>query len=318
MAIEKVVVAGGGVLGTQIALQTAFSGKDVTIWLRSEGSIGRTQPKLDRLKGEYFKAIDKMDESRNPADLCPGIATSYDDFDAAALKQRVEDAYNNLKLELDLAKAVEDADLVIESMSEDKKAKQGVFQKLAPLMPEKTIVVTNSSSLLPSKFTKYTGRPDRFLALHFANEIWKSNTAEVMSVKETSDESFAAVVQFAKEIHMIPLELHKEQAGYLLNSMLIPLMESALDLYVDGVSDPETIDKAWTLATGAPVGPLHIFDIVGLETAYNVIQPYVKLPNFLTPYNFKGQSALLKKYIDEGKTGVNAGEGFFKYDNDEK
>lgn len=318
MAMDNLTLLGGGVLGTQIAFQSAFCGKNVTIWLRSEGSIGRTKPKLEHVKNEYLKAIDKMDETRDENDLCAGIADSYDGFDAAALKQRVEKAAESLTLELDLAKAVSDADLVIEAMAENKDAKTEMFRKVAPVLPEKTIIVTNSSSLLPSKFTKCTGRPDRYLALHFANEIWKNNTAEVMAVEGTSDASFQSVVQFAEDINMVPLQLHKEKAGYLLNSMLIPLMESALDLYVNGISDPETIDKAWCLATGAPIGPMHIFDIVGLETAYNVTKPYTKIPSFIAPYNFKGQVKLLKEYIDQGKTGVNAGEGFFKYDKEDK
>ena len=172
MAMDNLTLLGGGVLGTQIAFQSAFCGKNVTIWLRSEGSIGRTKPKLEHVKNEYLKAIDKMDETRDENDLCAGIADSYDGFDVAALKQRVEKAAESLTLELDLAKAVSDADLVIEAMAENKDAKTEMFRKVAPVLPEKTIIVTNSSSLLPSKFTKYTGRPDRYLALHFANEIW--------------------------------------------------------------------------------------------------------------------------------------------------
>lgn len=312
--MKQIVVAGGGVLGSQIAFQAAYCGFDVTIWLRSEGSIGRTQPKLDHLKEVYTETIHKMatPEGQTPANWARGIA-DYDTFDEAACLERVEKAYNGLKLELDMKKAVENADLIIESMAENEAEKIAFYKKLAPLMPEKTILVTNSSTLLPSKFAKHTGRPEKYLSLHFANSIWKNNMTEVMAQAKTDSRYFDAVTEFAKQIRMIPLPVRKEKSGYLLNSMLVPLLFSGMDLYVNGVSDPESIDKAWVLGTGAPKGPFQILDTVGLTTAYNIVQMYVKLPSFLAPYNFKGMDKMLKKYIDEGKLGMASGEGFYKY-----
>lgn len=321
--IKKVVVAGGGVLGSQIALQTAYWGFDVTIWLRSEGSIGRCQSKLDKFEQQYLEAIEGMKAAKGADDpaWCPGIA-EFGSFDADASANRVRKAHDSMKLELDLAKAVSDADLVIESMAEVADQKAEFFRKVAPLMPEKTIIVTNSSSLLPSQFAKDTGRPDRYLALHFANSIWKHNVAEVMVQAQTSDQSFATVMEFARQIHMDPLPVKKEKAGYLLNSQLVPWMLSGLDLLANGVSDPRSIDKAWTSGTGAPKGPFQVFDTVGLTTAMNIVEQYQKVPGIVTPllrkmmlpYNFKGMKAVLQKYIDEGKLGMAAGEGFYKYD----
>ncbi len=313
--MKKIVVAGGGVLGSQIAFQAAYCGFDVTIWLRSEGSITRTQPKLDHLIEVYKETIEKMatPEGRTPAVWAMGIA-DYDSFDKAQCLEKAQNAYENIKLELDMQKAVEDADLVIESMAEVADEKIAFYKKLAEYLPEKTIIVTNSSTLLPSKFAKFTGRPEKYLSLHFANSIWKNNMTEVMAQDKTDKKYFDEVFEFAKQIRMIPLPVNKEKSGYLLNSMLIPLLFSGMDLYVNGISDPESIDKAWTLGTGAPKGPFTILDTVGLTTAYNIVQMYVKLPSFLAPYNFKGMSKMLKKYIDEGKLGMSSGEGFFKYD----
>ena len=186
-------------------------------------------------------------------------------------------------------------------------------------MPEKTIIVTNSSSLLPSQFTR-TPASDRYLALHFANSIWKHNVTEVMVQCETSDASFQAVLEFARGIHMQPLPVKKEKAGYLLNSQLVPWMLSGLDLLANGISDPESIDKAWTSGTGAPKGPFQVFDTVGLTTAMNIVDQYQKVPGIATPllrkmmlpYNFKGMKAVLQKYIDEGKLGMAAGEGLLQ------
>ena len=312
--MKNIVVAGGGVLGSQIAFQAAYCGFNVTIWLRSEGSIARTQPKLDRLRETYAQAIRLMaaPEGQTPANWCRGLA-DYETFDMDACLAQAEKAYAGIRLELDMANAVQDADLVIESMAENADDKIAFYQKLAPLLPEKTVLVTNSSTLLPSKFAKYTGRPEKYLSLHFANSIWKNNTAEIMAQSKTDPKYFEEIMEFARQIRMIPLPVRKEKSGYLLNSMLVPLLFSGMDLYVNGISDPESIDKAWTLGTGAPKGPFQILDTVGLTTAYNIVQMYVKIPSFLAPYNFKGMSKMLKEYIDAGKLGMSSGEGFYKY-----
>lgn len=308
MAIEKVVVAGGGVLGSQIAFQTAYCGFDVTIWLRSEGSIGRTQPKIDSVYKSYIEAIEGMADGSGT--WCAGIADSNTPFNKEACLAKVEQAYKNLKLELDMAKAVSDADLVIESMSEDPKAKIDVYQKLAPLLPEKALLASNSSTLLPSQFAKFTGRPEKYGSLHFANSIWKNNTAEVMGHDGTSKETFDKLMEFANQIRMIALPVRKEKSGYLLNSMLVPFLLSGLDLWASGVSDPKSIDIAWEHGTGAPKGPFRIIDTVGLPTAYNIVLQFQSVPGLLNPlfkkmmlpYNYKTMAKLLKEMIDKGES----------------
>lgn len=315
MNYKKIVVCGGGVLGSQIAFQAAYCGFDVTIWLRSEDSIKRCKPKIDKLKTTYIDALNLMNtpEGKNVNNWCRGLVFENEEFNLEKLLNKVEEAYSKLKLTTSLKDAASDADLVIESMAEDINQKKEFFLKLAPLLPSKTVIVSNSSTLLPSKMAKFTSRSDKFLSLHFANSIWKNNIAEVMVQSKTDKKYFDEVIEFAKAINMIPLPVHKEKAGYLLNSMLVPLLFSGMDLYVNGVSDPESIDKAWTLGTGAPKGPFKILDTVGLTTAYNIVKNYLKIPSFLAPYNFKGMAKMLKSYIDQGKLGMSSGEGFYKY-----
>ena len=316
---KKIVVAGGGVLGSQIAYQAAYCGFDVTIWLRSEGSIGRCQPKLDNLKKTYIEALNLMADSvKGEANWCPGLA-EVGKFDLDECLKKVENI--NVKLELDMAKAVKDADLVIESMAENTDDKIKFYTTLAPLLDEKTVVVTNSSTLLPSTFAKYTGRPNKYLSMHFANSIWKNNVAEIMVQDKTDKKYFDMICEFANEIRMLALPVLKEKSGYLLNSVLVPFLLSGLDLYANGISDPESIDLAWTKGTGAPKGPFKIFDTVGLTTALNIVDQYQKVPGLfkpmlskmMMPYNFKGMKAILEKYIAEGKLGMSSGEGFYKY-----
>lgn len=316
MAIKNLTLIGGGVLGSQIAYQSAFRGCNVTVWLRSEASIGRAKPKFERLHKIYLNDLEACRaEVGRPDPKFPRAffddPSKITESDIDKAKETADKAYESIVFELDLAKAVEDADLIIEALAEDPKQKIEFYQKLAPVLQDKTIVCTNSSTLLPSQFAEYTGAPERYMALHFANEIHKNNTAEVMGQAKTDQNVYDAVVEFAKQIGMIPLCLKKEQPGYILNSMLVPFLNAAEMLYATGVADPETIDKTWMLATGAPSGPFRILDVVGLTTAYNIV---IMHPDAKDPKTVPGKiAAKLKEYIDAGKTGINAGEGFYKY-----
>ena len=241
---------------------------------------------------------------------CAGIADAGKPLDKDGCLERVEAAYQGLKLELDMAAAVADADLVIESMAEDPKAKVAFYERLAPLLPAKTVIATNSSTLLPSQFAKCSGRPGKYVALHFANSIWKNNTAEVMGHDGTDQPVFDAMCEFANQIRMIALPVRKEKNGYLLNSMLVPWLLSGLDLWASSVSDPKSIDIAWEHGTGAPKGPFRVIDTVGLNTAYNIVLQFQSVPGLLNPlfkkmmlpYNYKRMAQLLKSMIDNNES----------------
>ena len=321
MTIKNVVVAGGGVLGSQIAYQAAYKGFAVTVWLRSEGSVERAKPKFEQLRQTYLAALEAM--KSDPAAYCRGLADTpelpVDEIEQ--LKQRAQQAFEGIVFTTSYEDAAKDADLVIEAIAEDPKQKDAFYAELAKYLPESTILVTNSSTLLPSTFAKYTGRPEKYLSLHFANSIWKNNMTEVMAQDQTDKRYFDELVDFANDIRMLALPVNKEKNGYLLNSMLVPWLLSGLDLYVSGVSDPKSIDLAWTRGTGAPKGPFRVFDTVGIQTAYNIVMQYQKVPGLVSPllkkmmmpYNFKAMATVLKKMLDEGKLGESSGEGFFKY-----
>ena len=322
MKYKKIIVAGGGVLGSQIAFQSAYCGFDVTILIRKEDNLDDLKEKLKTLYETYVKTIKEMaKEGKNSVNWARGIAEA-DDFNKETCLEKTKKAYENIVVETEQAKALEDTDLLIESITENIQVKRAFYEQIIPLLPEKTVIVTNSSTLLPSKLAKYTGRPEKFLSLHFANSIWKNNITEIMRHSNTDEKYFNEVIEFAKNINMIPLIAREEKAGYILNSMLVPFLLSAMDLLANGVSDPETIDKAWTLGTGAPKGPFQIIDIVGLMTAKNIVEQYQKVPNILDPllkkmmmpYSYDKMLDILNKYIDEGKLGKMAGEGFYKYD----
>ena len=322
MKYKNIVIAGGGILGSQIAFQTAYCGFNVAILIRKDDPKEELQNKLNKLYQTYVETIELMSTEKGKAssNWARGIA-SIENFNKKECLDRAKKALDKIVIITDQELALKSADLVIESITENFDAKIAFYKEIAPLMPKKTVIVTNSSTLLPSKMAKFTGRSDKYLSLHFANSIWKNNIAEVMRHNGTANKYFKEVIEFAEAINMIPLAAKEEKSGYLLNSMLVPFLLSAMDLVANGISDPETIDKAWTLGTGAPKGPFQIIDTVGLETARNIVLQYQKVPDIfdpllkkmMLPYNYDGMLDILNKYIEEGKLGRVTQEGFYKY-----
>lgn len=285
---KNITVAGSGVLGYQIAFQSAFHGFKVTVYDINDDVLEKAKAKFDIL------------------------ATNYKN-DLKATDAQIAATKANLQYISNLANAVKEADLVIEAIPETPQIKIDFYTQLGKVAPAKTIFATNSSTLLPSQFAASTGRPTQFVALHFANDIWKHNTAEIMKHPTTSDDTFNSVIQFAKEIGMVTLPIYKEQPGYILNSLLVPFLGSALNLFVNQVADINTIDKTWMVATGAPMGPFGIFDIVGVTTAYNITKMEAAATN--NPAKAKAADFLKENYLDKNKLGVATGEGFYKYPN---
>jgi 3-hydroxybutyryl-CoA dehydrogenase len=274
-----VTVLGLGVLGAQIALQTAAHGVEVTGYDVDDAALQVARGRLDAF----------------------GEAAAADVADADAYRG----APDRIRLTADLADAVRQADLVIEAVPERIELKREVWARVGEAAPEATVFATNSSSLLPSAIADATGRPDRFLALHFANGIWRYNTAEIMGTPATDAAIADRVEAFAVAIGMVPIRLHREQPGYVLNSLLIPLLGAAAELLVKGVATPETIDTTWRTATGAPAGPFQIYDVVGLRTAYAIASA--------DPRSAVWAAYLKEHYLDKGLLGVESGEGFYRY-----
>lgn len=260
--ISKVLVLGTGVLGAQIAFQTAYKGFSVTAYDINEAALAAAKTTFTGLVDTYRAA--------------------FPDAEAEA----ADKALARIGYSCDLAAAVADADIVIEAIPEILQLKRDTFAKLNQAAPERTIFATNSSSLLPSAIADATGRPDRFLAMHFANMVWQFNTAEIMGTPQTSPEVFETVVEFAKEIGMVPIPIKKEVAG--------------------GYAEPNVVDEVWRTDTGSPMGPFQIYDIIGLSTPYNMMAHGDEHDQKLAAW-------LKENYIDKGRTGAAAGAGFYDY-----
>ena len=285
MNYKNVTIAGSGVLGSQIAFQSAFHGFQVSVYDINDAAIDAAKARMENLKtvyGEYFKDVEKA-----------------------------QNAFDSLRYFTSLEDAVKDADLVIEAVPERIEIKQSFYENLAKAAPEKTVFASNSSTLLPSQFAQFTGRPEKFLALHFANSIWKNNTAEIMGHPGSDVQYVEEVTDYARAIGMIPFVLKKEQPGYILNSLLVPFLSAAMKLWVKDIADPHSIDKNWMLSTGAPVGPFGIYDLVGMETPYNL-----NLMRAQTDPAAKFVADKIKhEMIDQGKMGIATGKGFYDYPN---
>lgn len=281
MKIKNVTVFGSGVLGAQIAFQTAYSGYQVTLFDLTEEMLEQA-----KLKFEQFKTFYQLDLNAALADL-----------DAAV---------SRIEFTTDLALSVKDADLTIEAIPENLQIKKDFYTKLGALAPAKTIFCTNSSTLLPSQFAAETGRPERFLALHFATNLLKNNLAEIMRHPGTDPQIFDQVVQFAKTIGMLAIPIHKEQPGYITNSLLVPLLIAGFDLFRNGIADIASIDKTWMKSLGVDLGPMAMVDLVGMNTAYNVIKSYAALTGDDV---WKQREDFMKvNFIDKNKLGISTGE----------
>ena len=316
MEIRKVSVAGGGVLGSQIALQTAYCGYDVTVY-EIEAGVERATELLDYYHDAYASRLNRLRTERNGhwRGLTPKKELTEEEVDE--LIANLDAGRENIRVTTIPEEAFCDADLVIEAVSERVGIKAALYGLACPLMREDAILATNTSSLLPSALAPYTARPERFLALHFSNCLWTCNTAEVMPHPEgdgfdaTLPEIADQVADFAASINMEPIRLNKEQPRYVLNSLLITFLDAACDLYERGVADFRTIDKTWICGNGANTGPFQSIDIIGLPTYFNILDadPRSEIPD--TPqYNAK---KLIGGMIAEGRLGMNVGIGFYEY-----
>ncbi|WP_342318658.1 3-hydroxyacyl-CoA dehydrogenase [Corynebacterium mayonis] len=284
MAITNVTVLGAGVLGAQIALVTANRGFNVISWDINEEALQAATKRFDTFG------------TRMVADL--------EDTTEESMAQ----ARGRLTQTTDLGEAVREADLIIEAVPEQIEIKKDVWQRVGKAAPAEAIFATNTSTLLPSNFADSTGSPERFLALHFANHIWVQNTAEIMPHAGTDMKYVDILSEFAEQIGMVPVKLKKEQPGYILNTILVPFLTAGQYLLANEVADPEDIDLDWRNSTGSPRGPFEVMDIVGLRTVLAV----GKLKPNPEEWEKKFQG-LLEEMIAEGRIGVEAGRGFFTY-----
>jgi 3-hydroxybutyryl-CoA dehydrogenase len=286
--IKKVAVVGSGILGTQIAVQSAHFEYDVSVYDADPASFDKA---FQGLKTVLSKAVGK----------------------ALFTATQWEDAARKIIRCSELSKAIGDADLVIEAVPEDLPLKRKVFKQIDAIAPEKAILATNSSSIPISKIESATARPEQCLNLHFYFPAMGTTMVDVMGGTRTTAETFEAGKAWVRSIGCIPLTVKKEILGFCFNRVWRAIKRETLHMWAEGFVDFRDVDRAWMIFTGMPQGPFGMMDNVGLDVVCNIEMIYYnesKDPKDQPP-------DALKAMVDRNALGRKTGKGFYTYPNPE-
>jgi 3-hydroxybutyryl-CoA dehydrogenase len=281
--LKRVLVVGAGTMGSQIALQTALSGKyDVTL-------VDSVEGQLDRARAQNSRLLDRAVEKGR---LTPEAAST---------------ALARIDGSDDLAAAAGKADLVIEAVIEDFDAKEAVFKALGRHANNDATLASNSSTIAISRLADFTGRPERCCNMHFFHPVTVMQLCEVVRGRKTSDATIETAMEFVRSIDRTPVLLQKEIWGFIVNRILFAASEEAMRLLEGGYASAEDIDVAVQKGLNWPMGPFHLLDFSGLDIFYGALKDRHR----------QGEGAnapeLLKKLVEEGKLGRKTGKGFFDY-----
>ena len=280
--MKKIVVIGDGTMGLDIAQVFAKKGFDVVVRDINDDIIKASEARLN--KGlDKLVSKGKMDEAGKKA--ITDKMTFTTDLNAAA-----------------------DADLVVEAAVEKLEIKKSIFADLDKICKPETILATNTSSISITAIAAATQRPDKFIGMHFFNPATVMKLVEVIRGAKTSDETYKTIHDLSVEIGKEPVEVH-EAPGFVVNKILIPMINEAADLLYTGVASAEGIDTARKLGANHPMGPLALGDLIGLDVCQAIMD---------TLYSETGDSKyrcslLIRKMVRAGQLGRKTGVGFFDY-----
>jgi 3-hydroxybutyryl-CoA dehydrogenase len=205
-----------------------------------------------------------------------------------------------------------DSDVLIECVPEDPDLKGRVLAQFDGLCPPRTVFATNTSTLLPSMYAEASGRPDRLAALHFHIPVWSANVVDVMPHPGTSTETTELLVAFARRLGQIPIRMRRESIGYVFNAVYTAMNRAAITLVANDVASVEDVDRAWMAIMKTPFGPFGALDDVGIDTAWHITEYWAGVTGDV---QLRTNADWLRGYVDSGRTGAKAGEGFYRYPN---
>lgn len=278
--IKNISILGAGNLGSRIGLRAAMSGFRVTFFDVHESAFVKAKEVFQKILYLGIKA-----NEINPTET--------------------DSILSRISFTTDAVQAVHHADLISESVTEELKIKQKVWEQFGKIAPAKTIFTTNTSYLLPSQLASYSGRPDKFCAFHF-HDVFHARVVDIMPHPETDLAIIPLLENLARKLNQVPIVIKKESQGYVFNFMLLALIGAAGRLKTKEIAEVEAIDKSWMINFNVPVGPFGILDSIGLDTAWHIIKDRSDEASVAF-------ASLLKAYIDQGKLGEKTGEGFYKY-----
>lgn len=222
-------------------------------------------------------------------------------------KEEMEKAISNITLSPNI-EDIKDCDLIIEAATENPKIKKSIFAELDEVCQEKTILASNTSSLSITDIGQATKRPEKVIGMHFFNPVPLMKLVEVISGQKTDAKVKETIINLAKEIGKTPVEV-EEAPGFVVNRILIPMINEAIGIYAEGVASKEDIDTAMKLGANHPMGPLELGDLVGLDIVLAIME--VLYSEFADP-KYRPHP-LLKKMVRAGLLGRKTKEGFYKY-----
>ena len=317
--IRKVTVIGAGNMGAAIAEVMAFNGYHVYLKDQTESLISAG---LKRIEG-FAGGLAKFEESRGAKEIQRieknGIKLT-EDQKAAFMKnnaptftsKHIQDLLKRVKPVLDYSE-IGDSDLVIEAVFENLKVKRGVFTEVSKVVPSESIIASNTSSISITSITSGMEHPERMLITHFFNPPYTLPLVEIVPSIHTYPAVAEGTKQFISRLRnhrgpMVPI-LVKEVPGFVVNRMLVPMINEGIFLLDEGVASPEDIDLAMKKGAGMPMGPLELADMVGLDVTLDVCNLFYQ--QFGDP-KYR-PSVLLKKMVDAGFLGRKSGRGFYTY-----
>lgn len=289
-AIKNVTVIGGGLMGSGIAQVSAQAGQNVILVDVSSDVLAKSQKSIGANLGRVAKKVykDKPQEG----------------------EKFVSEAMARIKTSTDPSEASKSADLVVEAIVENISVKHKLFSQLDAVAPNHTIFASNTSSLSINEICSVVKRKDRFGGLHFFNPVPVMRLLEVVRGAETSDATYKTMMEWGKAVGKTCITC-KDTPGFVVNRLLVPYICEAIRLYERGDASARDIDTAMKLGAGYPMGPLELADYVGLDTNKFILDGWHKKYPDQPLFN---PIPLLDKLVAEGKLGVKAGEGFYKYD----
>lgn len=280
--MKKIGVIGAGTMGAGIIQVFAQSGYDVVYTDLFEAAIEKGYALIEK---NLNRLVEKEKITAEERDSALGRISSGPDLSV-----------------------VKDADLIVEAIYENLEVKKTLFSDLDKLTGPNTILATNTSAISITEIANATQRPEKVIGMHFFNPAPTMKLIEVIKGLRTSDETEEVIIELSNAVGKTPVKV-EEAPGFVVNRILVPMMNEAVGIYADGIASAADIDEAMKLGANHPLGPLALCDLIGLDVCLAVME---------TLYTEYGDSkyrphTLLRKMVRGGKLGRKTGEGFFKY-----